>query len=157
MIDTETKNTAVVVIRIAWFAVALIMLSMYGCPLYRVYSARKDGEAKLAEAQSSREVAVAEAKAKMESSALLAQADTIRAHGVARSNQIIGKSLQNNDAYIHWLWVDGLEKNQNAVIYVPTEANIPIMEANRFRGKDPRPAKKGSKDETEIEVPKAEE
>lgn len=109
----------------------LIFLIMWGCPKYRVYSARKEGEAILAHAQSSREVAVAEAKAKMESSELLAQADTFRAHGVARSNEIIGHSLKDNEAYLKWLWIDNIEKNPQAVIYIPTEANIPIMEAGR--------------------------
>lgn len=66
----------------------IIILSMWGCPKYRVYSQRMEGEAMLAHAQASKEVAVAEAKAKMESSSLLSQADTIRAHGIARSNQL---------------------------------------------------------------------
>lgn len=91
-----------------------------------------DGEAKLAHAQASKEVAVAEAKAKMESASLLAQADTIRAHGVARSNEIIGQSLQNNQAYLYWLWIDNIDKTNNAVIYVPTEGNVPVMEAGRM-------------------------
>lgn len=109
----------------------LIILGMWGCPQYSVYSARKDGEAQLAHAQASKEVAVAEAKAKFESSEYLAKADTVRAHGVARSNQIIGSSLKENEAYLRWLWIDNIEKNPQAVIYVPTEANIPIMEAGR--------------------------
>lgn len=109
--------------------VGLIVLAFWGIPQYKVYSQRKAGEAMLAHAQSSREVAVAEAKAKMESATLLAQADTIRAHGIARSNQIIGQSL--TDAYLHWFWIDNIDKSNN-VIYVPTEANLPIMEANRF-------------------------
>jgi len=112
------------------FVIGIIVLSMWGCPKYSVYSARKEGEAVLAHAQSSREVAVAEAKAKMESSALLAEADTIRAHGIARSNQIIGQSL--TDAYLHWFWIDNIDKSNN-VIYVPTEANLPIMEATRLQ------------------------
>ena len=78
----------------------LVVLGMWGCPQYNVYSQRKDGEAALAHAQSSKEVAVAEAKAKMESAAYTAQADTIRAHGIARSNQIIGNSLKNNQEYL---------------------------------------------------------
>ena len=130
--ETETKNLVTTGVRCLWFVLVLICLGMYGCPQYRVYSARKDGEAILAHAQSSREVAVAEAKAKMESSSLLAQADTIRAHGVARSNQIIGVSLKNNTEYLHWLWIDNIEKNPQAVIYVPTEANMPILEAGRL-------------------------
>jgi regulator of protease activity HflC (stomatin/prohibitin superfamily) len=109
----------------------IIALGMVGCPTYKVYSARKEGEAILAHAQSSREVAVAEAKAKMESASLLAQADTIRAHGVARSNQIIGQSLKNNKEYLQWLWIDQIEKAN--VIYVATEANMPILEANRLK------------------------
>jgi len=112
---------------------SLIVLGLWGCPQYNVYSQKKEGEALLAHAQSSREVAVAEAKAKMESATLLAQADTIRAHGIARSNQIIGQSL--TDAYLHWFWIDNIDKSNN-VIYVPTEANLPIMEAGRlFRNK----------------------
>jgi len=110
---------------------ALVILSMWGCPQYYVYSQRLEGQALLAHAQSSREVAVAEAKAKMESSVMLAAADTVRAHGVARSNEIIGASLKNNEAYLHWLWIDNIEKNPQAVIYVPTEANLPILEAGR--------------------------
>jgi hypothetical protein len=115
------------------FLLGLVVLGMWGCPKYNVYSQQKQGEALLAHAQSSREVAVAEAKAKMESSSLLAQADTIRAHGIARSNQIIGASL--TDQYLHWYWIDNIEKNPNAVIYIPTEANLPIMEASRLMPK----------------------
>lgn len=129
--ETETANLVKTICRIAFVVLFTIILGMAGCPQYGVYSARKEGEAILAHAQSSREVAVAEAKAKMESSSLLAQADTIRAHGVARSNIIIGQSL--TDSYLHWYWIDNIEKNPNAVIYVPTEANLPIMEANRLK------------------------
>lgn len=113
----------------------IIILAMVGCPQYKVYQQRKEGEAMLAHAQSSREVAVAEAKAKMESATLLAQADTIRAHGIARSNQIIGSSITQE--YLHWFWIDNIDKSSN-VIYVPTESNMPIMEAGR------RPQLKGS-------------
>ncbi|MES2395646.1 MAG: hypothetical protein V4549_06570 [Bacteroidota bacterium] len=131
--ETEDKNLIVIIIRIIWMLLVVVVLGMAGCPQYGVYSARKDGEAVLAHAQSSREVAVAEAKAKMESASLLAQADTIRAHGVASSNRIIGASLKNNPEYLQWLWIDQIEKAN--VIYVPTEANLPIMEATRLNNK----------------------
>jgi predicted Holliday junction resolvase-like endonuclease len=108
----------------------MIVLGLWGCPQYNVYSKTMTGKAVLAEAESSRKVAIEEARARMESSSLLAQADTIRAHGIARSNEIIGASL--SEEYIHWYWIDNLEKNPQAVIYVPTEANIPIMEAGRL-------------------------
>lgn len=111
------------------FLIGLLVLGLWGCPQYNVYQQRKAGEARLAEAESSRQIAIKEAKAKMESSAMLANADTIRAHGIARSNQIIGQSL--TPAYLHWFWIDNIDKSNN-VIYVPTEANLPIMEANRL-------------------------
>lgn len=51
------------------------------------------------------------------------------AHGVARSSRIIGELLRNNEAYLHWLWIDNIEKNPQEVIYVPTEANLHTLEA----------------------------
>lgn len=111
----------------------LIVLFMWGCPQYRVYSRTKTGEAELKQAESNRQITMLEAEAKMKSAANLAAADTIRAHGVARSNAIIGESLKDNEAYLHWLWIDNIEKNPNAVIYIPTEANLPIMEATRLQ------------------------
>lgn len=104
---------------------------MWGYPTYNVYKQRMEGQAILAHAQSSREVAVAEAKAKMESAELLAQADITRAKGVAEANRIIGDSLKANEAYLRYLWINQLESNNPTVIYVPTEAGLPILEAGR--------------------------
>ena len=116
----------------------LIAVGMWGCPQYNVYSQKMQGQAILAHAQSSREVAVAEAKAKMESAELLAQAEITRAGGVAKANLIIGESLKGNDAYLRYLWIQNLENSkEHQVIYVPTEAGLPILEARRLaRPKD---------------------
>ena len=108
-------------------------IGMYGCPKYNVYSSRMAGEAMLAHAQASKEVAVAEAKAKNESAELLAQAEVKRAYGVAQANKIIGDSLKGNDAYLRYLWIDKLDSGQGQVIYVPTEAGLPILEAGRIK------------------------
>src|SRR5437667_12412978 len=87
-----------------WICLGVILLAvlttvgMVGCPQYNVYSQRMQGAAMLAHAQSSKEVAVAEAKAKMESATLLAQAEVSRAEGVAKANKIIGESLKNNES-----------------------------------------------------------
>lgn len=116
--------------------IALVIGGLVGCPNYNVYRQKLNGEARLREAESSRQIAVQEAKAKLESASMLANADTIRAHGVARSNQIIGASLKDNEAYLHWLWIDNIEKNPQATIYIPTEANLPIFEAGRLATKN---------------------
>lgn len=104
---------------------------MYGCPQYNVYSQRLEGEAELAKAEYSRQVAVREAQAKRDSAALLAEAEVTRAGGVAKANQIIGESLKDNEAYLRYLFVNELANTKNQVIYVPTEAQLPILEATR--------------------------
>lgn len=126
----SNKSLGFTVVLIMIALLGLIVLGMWGCPQYNVYQQQKSGEARLREAESSRQIAIEEAKAKKESAQMLAQADTIRAHGIARSNQIIGASL--SAPYLHWFWIDNIDKSNN-VIYVPTEANLPIMEANRLK------------------------
>ena len=110
----------------------VIVSSMWIYPQYNIYAQRAQGQAMLAHAQSAKEVAVAEAKAKMESAELLAQAEVSRAKGVAQANQIIGESLKNNEAYLRYLWINTLDQNNGkTVVYVPTEGNLPILEATR--------------------------
>lgn len=109
----------------------IIVASMWGCPRYNVYSQTMDGRAKLAEAESSRMIATVEAEAKRESAEKLAAAEVARAKGVAQANKIIGDSLKGNEAYLRYLWIQSLQEGKNEVIYVPTEANLPILEASR--------------------------
>lgn len=91
---------------------------------------QKQGEALLLEAESSRRIAVEEAKAKLESAKMLAEAEVERAKGVAEANKIIGKSLKENEAYLKYLWIQNMN-NDKEVIYIPTEAGLPILEAGR--------------------------
>jgi len=118
---------------------SMIFIGMWGFPKYNVYSSRMQGEALLAHATASKEVAVAEAKAKMESATLLAQAEVERAKGVAQANKIIGESLKENEEYLRYLWITdvagvGVDKT---VVYIPTEGNMPILEAGRTVPKFP--------------------
>ena len=113
----------------------LVTAGMIGCPKYQVYEQRLAGEAMLAHAQSAKEIAVAEARAKMESADLLAQAEISRARGVAKANEIIGESLKNNEAYLRYLWINGIgNQTEKTIVYVPTEANLPILEVSRHIG-----------------------
>ena len=131
MNDNNNATSVLLVIAAGFILTFGVGGCMWGYPAYDVYKQRKAGEAQLAHAQSSKEVAVAEAKAKMESAELLAQAEVKRAHGVAEANKIIGQSLRDNEAYLRYLWINGLESNNPTVIYVPTEAGLPILEAGR--------------------------
>lgn len=114
------------------FLFILIGGGMVGCPSYNVYQQRMAGEAQLAHATYSKQVAVQEAIAKQEAATHLAQAEVERAKGVAQANKIIGDSLKGNEDYLRYLWIVGLENGKNEVIYVPTEANLPILEASRL-------------------------
>lgn len=114
------------------FVLAFIAFGMWGCPQYNVYSERLGGEAILAKAEYSRQVAVREAQAKKDSAMLLAEAEVLRADGVAKANKIIGGSLKGNEAYLRYLWITDMTASKSpTVIYVPTEANLPILEAIR--------------------------
>ena len=111
----------------------VISVALWGCPQYNVYSQRLTGEGELARAEYNRQVAVREAAAKKDAAKLLAEAEVFRAEGVAQANKIIGESLHNNAEYLKYLWITDVAGNNKTptVIYVPTEANIPILEAGR--------------------------
>lgn len=134
--EQEEKNILKVMTGVVLFLAIVVAGAMVGCPRYKVYQQRMEGAAILAHAQSSREVAVAEAKAKLESAELLSQAEVKRAEGVAKANAIIGESLKGNEGYLRYLWIQNLEQSSNnggQVIYVPTEAGLPILEAGRLQ------------------------
>ena len=109
-----------------------VVIIAYAFPSYLVWQQNKVGEAELARAEQNRQIAIQEAKAKEESAKSLANAEIIRAQGIAEANRIIGDSLKNNDAYIRYLWVEALRETKNAVVYIPTEAGIPMTEATRL-------------------------
>lgn len=102
-------------------------------PFVHVWQESMTGKAELARAESNRNIVTCEAQAKKDSAKCLADAEVIRAQGVAKANKIIGDSLQNNDGYLRYLWIQGLQTNQMQVVYVPTEANLPILESRRLK------------------------
>lgn len=130
--EVSAGKIAAIVIPAVTIFVALIILGMWGCPKYNVYQANLTGAAELAQAEQNRQIAVAQSKAKFEAAQYEAAADTMRALGVARANAIIGERLTGpiGDAYLRYLWIQGIENHEH-VIYVPTEAGMPILEAGR--------------------------
>ncbi len=115
----------------AVFSLLIALILGFG-PIYTVWAQRLAGEAELAKAESNRQIRVLEAKAEQEAAKSLAEAEVIRAEGVSKANKIIGDSLQNNEGYLRYLWIQGLQSNHMQVVYVPTEANLPILEATRM-------------------------
>ena len=109
-----------------------IIVLLFGWPQYRLYSQRLAGEAALAEAQSSRQIAVLEARARQESSVALAAAEVTRAEGAARANAILQNSLGGPEGYLRYLQIQALESSRAQLIYVPTEAGLPVTESRRL-------------------------
>lgn len=112
--------------------------AMAGCPIYNVWEQGLAGQAALRRAEQDRQIAVQEAQAKKDSAVLLAEAEVSRAKGVAAANAIIGEGLRGHDEYLRYLWIMALEHtassaNGSTVVYVPTEANLPVLEAQRLR------------------------
>lgn len=105
---------------------------MYGCPRYNVYVNEMSGASELARATQNRKIKIEEAQAEKEAAKMRAEAEVERAKGVAEANKIIGDSLKGNEAYLRYLWINGLQEGATPqVIYVPTEAGLPILEAGR--------------------------
>lgn len=134
--EIVTKLIAGSIISLAATAtISFPILGMYGIGClygkYKLWSAAIHGEAELKQAEWNRQIIVREALAKRDASISLAQAEVERAKGVAKANKIIGDSLKQNEEYLRYLWVDGIHNTKNQVIYVPTEANLPILEASR--------------------------
>lgn len=118
-------------------AVCLLTMTLTSCGWYNNYSREQDrldaeskGRGELLHAESSKKIAIETAKANLESAKLNAEADIIRADGIAKANKIIGNSLRNNKEYLEWLWIDNIEKNPNQVFYIPTENKVPIFAGN---------------------------
>lgn len=111
---------------------ALIGVSMAYYPRYRVWSQEMEGRAEFAKAEQNRRIKIEEARANLEAEKLNAQSEIERAKGASEAIKIENGAL--TERYIQYLWVRQQSNlNDKTVIYIPTETNLPIMEANRIK------------------------
>ncbi|MFY8274388.1 hypothetical protein AAEU32_09700 [Pseudoalteromonas sp. SSDWG2] len=135
------------------FFVILIILALWAYPQYKVYKLEMNGIAALKEAEWSKQILIEEAKAREQAALMQAkarvtlaqaegeakivqakaegQADIERAKAAAEANKIIGESLKNNEQYLRYIWIKGLQEGSGERIYIPTEAGLPILEAGK--------------------------
>ena len=119
-------------------AAVLFGSALYGCPQYNVWSSRLEGQAELQRAIGNRQIRVQEAEARLESAKFEAQAEVAKAEGAAKANELLIKSLSTPEAYLRWRYIEMLEETAKKgadgrqVIYLPTEAGMPILEAGRI-------------------------
>jgi len=122
----------VIGLSIAGCALGLICGGCYAYPKYNVWQQGLSGQAELQKAEWNRQIKVQEAEAIRNSATFYGEADIIRAKAEAEANNIIGDSLKDNEARLRYLWIQNIENGNNRIIYVPTEANMPILEAGRI-------------------------
>lgn len=115
---------------VVWAIMIVVFGGLYGCPRYNVWQQEMSGKAEFAKAEQNRRIKIEEAKANLEAEKLNAQAEVERAKGAAEAIKIENGSI--TPAYIQYLWVRQQNNlNDKTVIYVPTETNLPVLEASR--------------------------
>ena len=115
-----------------YVSIALVVLFLCGCgllgyPYYKVWNASMTGKAALMRAEQEKQIAIEQAKAELESAKLRSEAI-----------KIVGQASKEFPEYRTQEFIgafgDAIKSGQvEQIIYVPTEANIPIVEANRHR------------------------
>lgn len=113
------------------------LIALVGMPTYNVYAKQMQGKAAYEQAVQDRRIRVLEAQAALDSAQLTAQAEVARARGTNEANRIMAESLGGPENYLRWSYIHMLEetagKPGREVIYIPTEASMPILEASRSR------------------------
>ena len=126
----ETRRVSVIC---AWTLLSILLLIavfLWLIPLYRVWSSELKGKAEYVRAEQNRRIKIEEAKANLEAEKLNAQAEIERAKGAAEAIKIENGSI--TPTYIQYLWVRQQNaSSNNRLIYIPTEAGLPILEAGR--------------------------
>lgn len=107
-----TLLAVIIVPLVVWMTVA---------PQYRLWKAGIERQIQIRDAESRAKAAIS-----------LAQAEVNRAQGVAKANKIIANSI--TPEYLRYFYIQELARVESIggkVIYVPTEAGLPILEAGK--------------------------
>lgn len=124
----KTKHIVYIVLS----SIALVGLLAVGIPQYSVWQKRMSGMAELAEAQENKKIMIEVAKANVEAAKLDAEAELIRATGMANAMKI--ENGQLNPTYVEYLRVRTLKEmvlsgNVDEVVLMPNSgsSNPPVV------------------------------
>lgn len=125
----QYEDEKVILVRLVLFlfavVIGLILIWILVKPYYRVWSQEMRGKAALAEAKQSKMIQTEQARAELESAQLRAQAV-----------KIMGQAAKDYPEYREQEFIGAFgealrEGNISQIIYVPTESNLPILEAGK--------------------------
>ena len=135
MYELNLKSCVVLIVTALFLITGGVGSCMYVGPKYNVWQQEMSGKAEYAKAEQNRKIKIEEAKANLEAEKLNAQAEIERAKGAAEAIRIENGSI--TPAYIQYLWVRQQNANtNNKIIYIPTEAGLPVLEAGRVAQKE---------------------
>ena len=121
----------------ALLIIAVLIGGTFGCGAaykeYQRYQKRADSKNNLWKAQYDKKIQVEDATGKKLAPKHLAQVEVERARGVAEANRIIARSI--TPEYLRYFYINTLGHQKGQIIYIPTEAGLPILEATRVGGK----------------------
>lgn len=135
--DIQTKTVyfewnwwVIGVVFVFLIVVAIVLWNLIWAPKWNVWASQKQGEADLQQAHKEQQVQVASAQGRLDAAVINKNAAIIEAEAVSAQIERIGEKLTTHDLYLKWQWIKMMEeKPEGSVIYVPTEANLPILEA----------------------------
>jgi len=126
------RNTKVIVAAALATGILIIVL-MFGLPLYNVWQQEMAGKAEMAKAEQNRKILIEEARARLEAEKLNAQAEVERAKKMAEAMKLENGTL--NTTYNQYLFIRTLEKLADKgdlpqIIYMPAEGLVPVMDVS---------------------------
>lgn len=122
----ESFAKKLIIVVISFLIFIIFVYPVFIKPAVRVWQQEQEGRASLARANQERQILVTQARAEKE--AAKERAEAIRIIGEAAKKYPEYRHQEFLGAYAEALKSDSIQK----IIYVPTEANIPITEAGRL-------------------------
>lgn len=116
---------------IEFVIVGILIWATVGYPVWNVWASKKAGEAELQQAYKEQQIQMAQAEARLQAAQVNKQAAIVEAEAVSCQIQTIGTQLKNHDLFLNWQWINMMKEREGETIYVPTEANMPVIEVSR--------------------------
>jgi len=111
---------------------AVFVWFVFFYPKWNVWASHLSGEAEYQQSIKEQKIQISKAQARKDAALLNKEAAIIEAEAVAAQIEKIGKQLTEHDLYLKWQWIKMMEERpDSSVIYVPTEAGLPILEAGK--------------------------
>jgi hypothetical protein len=133
-IQGDTKRAVLWVVAGVVALIAVIVVTVFiwklVTPKMNLYRSNTEKQSVIKEQEAKSEAEVFAAQKRVIAAEAEAEARIIEAESIAQSQQIISETL--TPEYLRWRFYEVLSTTDGQIIYVPTEAGLPITEAPRM-------------------------